>query len=70
MPLPAQSFLVDEKTHQFRNGNSRVSIVHLDDNFLIKFSDIAVFLLVFRDQRLQAGGNEKYCCFRRSSFPE
>ena len=66
--FPAQSFLVDEKTHQFRNGNSRVSIVHLDDNFLIKFSDIAVFLLVFRDQRLQAGGNEEILLFQTKFF--
>ena len=66
--LPVQSFLVDEQTHQLRNRNGRMGIIHLDDNFLVELPDVAVFLLIFRDQRLEAGGNEEILLFQPELF--
>ena len=66
--LPVQSFLVDEQTHQLRNRNGRMGIVHLDDDFLVELPDVAVFLLIFRDQRLEAGGNEEILLFQPELF--
>ena len=67
--LPVQPFLVDQQAHQLGNRNGRMSIIHLDHDFLVQLPDIAVFLLVFRDQRLQARGNEEILLFQTELFP-
>ncbi len=67
--IPVQPFLIDQQTHQLRNRNCRMCIIHLDNDFLVKPADIAVFLLIFRDQRLKTCRDEEILLFQSEFFP-
>ena len=66
--FPCQPLFVNEQPHQLRNCHRRVSIVHLDDYFFIQLANIAVFLLVFCDQRLKARRDEEILLFQTKLF--
>ena len=51
--VPCQFVLVHEQTHQFRNGQGRMCVVHLEDKLLGEFLDIVMGLQIFLDHGLQ-----------------
>ena len=66
--FPVQAFLVNKKSHQLGNRNRRMGVIHLDHYFFVQLADIAVFLLVFCDQRLKARGNEEILLLQTEFF--
>ena len=61
--FPCQTFLVDEQMHQFRYCNCWMCIIHLNNNFFVKFANITICSLIFCNQLLQACRNEEILLF-------
>ena len=66
--IPAKTFLIHKKTHQLCNCYSRMSIVHLEYDFLMKLCDVVVCFFVFGNGCLKAGRYEEVLLFQTKLF--
>ena len=62
--VPSKTFLIHKDTHQLCNSYCRMSIVHLEYNFFIQLTDIAVIFLVLLDCSLKTCGNKEVLLFQ------
>ncbi len=61
--VPGQFVLVHEQTHQFRNSQGRMRVVHLEDDLLVELFDIVMGLQILLDHGLQGSRDEEVLLF-------
>ena len=66
--LPLQPFLIYEDTHQLSYSYCRMSIVHLESNFVRQVMNVTVFFFKFLDGSLYAGGDKEVLLFQTQFF--
>ena len=66
--IPAKTFFIHKDTHKLCYSNCRMSIIHLESNFLIKLHDIFMIFFVFFDCSLKTCRYEEVLLFQTQLF--
>ena len=66
--IPAKTFLIHKKTHKLCNCHSRMSIVHLEYDFLVELLNIIMCFLIFLDCSLNTCRYEEVLLFQTKLF--
>ena len=66
--VPAKTFLIHKKTHKLCNSHSRMSIVHLEYDFLVELLNIIMCFLIFLDCSLNTCRYEEVLLFQTKLF--
>ena len=66
--IPAKSFFVHKDTHKFCYSYCRMSIIHLESNFFMKFHDIFMSFFVFCNSSLKTCRYKEVLLFQTQFF--
>ena len=66
--IPAKAFLIHEDSHKLCNSHSRMSIIHLEYNLLVKLLDIIMCLFVFLNCSLNTCRYKEVLLFQTKLF--
>ena len=61
--IPREVFFVDEEAHEFRDRQSRVCIVELNDTFAVEVPQVFIVIFHSADDVLQRCGDEEELLF-------
>ena len=66
--IPAKTFLIHKETHKLSNSHSRMSIIHLEYDFLVELLDIIMCFLIFLNCSLNTCRYEEVLLFQTKLF--